>query len=219
MPFQWSYGKEETFTFILPNYSGSSNDPAEFGENSKVIAAMQESGLPNEAVNYFYRYMSPYWGDQPNTAGPVYLGAIICLLFIAGLFIVPKKYLCWLIPATIIGIVLAWGSNLAAVNYFLFDHLPALNKFRAPSMAMVLPQFTFALIASLALQEIFYGTLQQPILLKKLKYAAISCGVVLAILTTVYLTGSFSNERTRETKKAITEQLSQSMAQGKQPTA
>jgi hypothetical protein len=55
--FMWSYGKQETFTFILPNYTGSSNDPSEFGENSKVITAFQESGLPNDAVNYFYRYM------------------------------------------------------------------------------------------------------------------------------------------------------------------
>ena len=216
--FQWSYGKEETFTFILPNYSGSSNDPSEFGENSKVIGALQESGLPNEGINYFYRFMSPYWGDQPNTAGPVYLGAIICMLFIAGLFLVPKKYLCWLIPGTLIGIVLAWGSNFAAVNYFLFDHLPALNKFRAPSMAMVLPQFTFALTACLALQQIFYGQLSENILFKKLKYAAISCGAVLVILTGIYFMSSFTNEKTREIKKSITEQLAQSMSQGKPPT-
>lgn len=216
--FQWSYGKEETLTFILPNYAGSSNDPGEFGENSKVIAALQESGLPNEGINYFYRFMSPYWGDQPNTAGPVYLGAIICLLFIAGLFVVKRKYLCWLIPGTIIGIVLAWGSNFATINYFLFDHLPALNKFRAPSMALVLPQFTFALIAALALQEIFYGKMEEQLLFKKLKYAAITSCAVLAILAAVYFTASFSNEKTRESKKAITEQLAQSMAQGKQPT-
>lgn len=217
--FQWSYGKEETFTFILPNYSGSSNDPSEFGENSKVIAALQESGLPSEGINYFYRYMSPYWGDQPNTAGPVYLGAIVCMLFIIGLFVLPKKYLSWLIPGTIIGIVLAWGSNFASVNYFLFDHLPALNKFRAPSMALILPQFTFALTAALTLQEIFYGKTEQSILFKKLKYAAIACGAVLLLLTAIYFTSSFTNEKTRETKKAITEQLAQSMSQGKPPTA
>ena len=216
--FMWSYGKQETFTFILPNYAGSSNDPSEFGENSKIITAFQESGLPNDAVNYFYRYMSPYWGDQPNTAGPVYFGAIICMLFIAGLFFVSRKYLSWLIPATIIGVILAWGSNFSAINYFLFDHLPALNKFRAPSMALVLPQFTFAFIASLALQEIFYGNLESAKLFKKLRYAAISCGAVVVFLVAVYFTTSFSNERTKDTKQAITEQLAQSMSQGKQPT-
>ncbi len=216
--FQWSYGKEETLTFILPNYVGSSNDPSIFGEESKVITALQESGLPNEGINYFYRFMSPYWGDQPNTAGPVYFGALVCMLFIAGLFVVNKKYLCWLVPGTIVGIVLAWGSNFAAVNYFLFDHLPAFNKFRAPSMALVLPQFTFALTAALALQEIFYGTLQQTVLFKKLKFAAITCGALLLLLVGVYFTSSFTNDKTREIKKSITEQLSQSMSQGKAPT-
>lgn len=216
--FQWSYGKEETLTFILPNYAGSSNDPSEFGENSKVIAALQESGLPNEGINYFYRFMSPYWGDQPNTAGPVYLGAIICMLVIGGLFLIPKKYLCWLIPGTLIGIMLAWGSNFAAVNYFLFDHLPGLNKFRAPSMAMVLPQFTFALMATLSLQQIFYGNLEKNVLFQKLKYAAMACGGVLVLLVAVYFTSSFSNEKTRETKKLITEQLTQSMSRGQAPT-
>jgi hypothetical protein len=217
--FQWSYGKAETLTFILPNFAGSSNDPSEFGEESKVITALQESGLPNEGINYFYRFMSPYWGDQPNTAGPVYLGAIICLLVIAGLFLIPKKYLCWLIPGTIIGIVLAWGSNFAAVNYFLFDHLPALNKFRAPSMAMVLPQFTFALMACLSLQQLFYGNYSKDVLQKKLKYGAIANGAVLLLLLGIYLTSSFSNEKTRQTKQMITEQLAQSMSQGKPATA
>ena len=216
--FMWSYGKQETFTFILPNYAGSSNDPSEFGENSKVITAFQESGLPNDAVNYFYRYMSPYWGDQPNTAGPVYFGAIICMLFICGLFFVSRRYLSWLIPATLIGIIFAWGSNFSDINYFLFDHLPALNKFRAPSMALVLPQFTFAFIASLALQEIFYGNIESTILFKKLRYAAISCVAVVVFLVAIYFTSSFSNERTKQTKQAITEQLSQSMSQGKQPS-
>ncbi|MDO9375080.1 MAG: YfhO family protein [Ferruginibacter sp.] len=216
--FQWSYGKAETMTFILPNFAGSSNDPSEFGEDSKVVAALQESGLPNEGINYFYRFMSPYWGDQPNTAGPVYLGAIICLLVIAGMFLIPGKYLCWLIPGTIIGIILSWGSNFG-LNYFLFDHLPALNKFRAPSMALVLPQFTFALMATLCLQQIFYGTLAKDVLLKKLKYSAAAAGVVLALLIGVYFTSSFSNEKTRQNRQMITEQLAQSMSQGKAPTA
>jgi hypothetical protein len=85
-------------------------------------------------------------------------------------------------------------------------------------MALVLPQFTFAFIASLALQEIFYGNLESAKLFKKLRYAAISCGAVVVLLVAVYFTTSFSNERTKDTKQAITEQLAQSMSQGKQPT-
>ena len=85
-------------------------------------------------------------------------------------------------------------------------------------MALVLPQFTFAFIASLALQEIFYGILESTVLLKKLRYASFSCVAVVLFLVAIYFTSSFSNDKTKQTKQAITEQLAQSMSQGKQPT-
>lgn len=217
--FRWSYGKEETMTFILPGYFGSSNNPAEFGENSEVIQALQESGLPQDVANYFYSFMSPYWGDQPNTAGPVYFGALVCMLAIAGLFFLPKKYLCWLIPGTLIPIILAWGSNLASINYFLFDNVPFMNKFRAPSMALMVPQLSFAIIASLALQQIFYDSHDKAWFNKRLKYAAVAFGAVLLILVTVYIGSSFRNERDAVNKESLTTQLTQMMSQGQQPTA
>lgn len=212
--FRWSYGKEETLTFILPNYFGSSNNPTEFGENSHVIAALQESRLPQDVANYFYSRMSPYWGSQPNTSGPVYFGAIICMLAIAGLFFIPKKYLCWLIPGTLIPIILAWGSNFAAVNYFLFDNVPFMNKFRAPSMALMVPQLTFALLASLALQHLLYSHLDKAAYLKKLKFAGISFGALLFLLVAVYVGGSFRSEVDSINKQTLTSQLTQMMSQG-----
>ena len=216
--FRWSYGKEETLTFILPNYFGSSNDPSEFGEDSHVLQALQESNLPQDVANYFYSRMSPYWGSQPNTSGPVYFGAIICMLVVAGLFFVPKKYLCWLIPGTIIPIILAWGSNFAAVNYFLFDNVPYLNKFRAPSMALMVPQLSFAIMASLALQYIVYSNLDRAAYLKKLKYAAIAFGALLFILVAVYVGASFRSEADTINKQTLTSQLTQMMSQGNAPT-
>ncbi len=216
--FRWSYGKEETLTFILPNYFGSSNNPSEIGEDSHVIQSLQESQLPQEVVNYFYSRMSPYWGSQPGTSGPVYFGAIICMLVVAGLFFVPKKYLCWLIPGTIIPIILAWGSNFAAVNYFLFDNVPYLNKFRAPSMALMVPQLSFAIIASLALQQFFYGNIDKTVFLKKLKYASISFAALLFILVAVYVGASFKNEADAVNKQTFTSQLTQMMSQGGAPT-
>lgn len=217
--FRWSYGKEETLTFILPNYFGSSNDPSQIGETSHIVQALQESRLPQEVVNYFYSRMSPYWGSQPNTAGPVYFGAIICMLFVAGLFFVPKKYLCWLIPGTILTTILAWGSNLSTVNYFLFDHLPYLNKFRAPSMALMVPQLSFAIVASLAAQQIFYGNLDKAQLFKKLKFSAIAFAALLFILVVVYVGSSFKSENDDLSKQNITQQLTQMMSQGQAPTA
>lgn len=216
--FGWSYGVAETFTVVLPNFNGSDMDPSRFGENSKVVEALQESGLPEQAVNAFYGRMTPYWGNQPSTSGPVYFGAIVCMLFIAGLFVVPKKYLCWLIPSTIIGIILSWGNNFSAVNYFLFDHLPGLNKFRSPSSALVIPQLTFPIIASLTLQQIFYAGMDKATLLKKLKFAAFSCIALLVILTGFYFSASFSNSRDKETKQNITVQITQMMGQGAKPT-
>lgn len=216
--FRWSYGKEETLTFILPNYFGSSNNPAEFGEESHVIEALRESGLPQEVANYFYSRMTPYWGSQPSTSGPVYFGAIICMLAIAGLFFIPKKYLCWLIPGTIIPIILAWGSNLAAVNYFLFDTVPFLNKFRAPSMALMVPQLSIALMASLAVQQIFYGQYERAVFLKKIKFAAITFGALLFILVAVYIGASYRSEADNFNKQTLTSQLTQMMSQGNTPT-
>ncbi|MEP6675261.1 MAG: YfhO family protein [Ferruginibacter sp.] len=219
--FGWSYGKAETFTFALPNFMGSDSDPSKLGENSNIVEALQgaTSGnqpLPGQAINAFYGSMSPYWGDQPNTAGPVYLGAIVCLLVIAGLFFVPRRYLSWLIPASIIGIVLAWGNNLSSVNYFLFDHLPGLNKFRSPSSAMVIPQLTFALIASLALQHIFYNNFTKEQLFKKLKFAGLGALALIVILVGFYFSASFTNLRDKQTKDMITQQITQMAGQGKE---
>ena len=116
----WSYGIDETLTIILPAYKGGSSGPTELGEDGKAVQALQESQLPGEAVNYFYISLSSYFGDQPGTSGPVYFGAIICLFFIIGLFVVRSWHLNWIVAATIIGIVLSWGDNFKAINYFLF---------------------------------------------------------------------------------------------------
>lgn len=216
--FGWSYGKAETFTFILPSFKGGSTNPDELAEDSHVAQALQDAGLREDGVNYYKQFFRAYWGDQPGTSGPVYFGAIICLLVIASLFVVPPKYLSWLIPSTILGIVLAWGSNLSSVNYFLFDHLPGLNKFRSPSSAMVVPQLTFAIMASLAAQHLFYSRIGLPELMKRLKYAAFTFAGILVILAGIYFTSSFSNPKDNQTKESLTSQFAQMMSQGKQPT-
>ncbi len=134
--FSWSYGIDETLTFILPSSKGGSSGPTELGEEGQAVEALQEAQLPGDAINYFYgNFLSSYWGNQPSTAGPVYFGALVCLFFIAGLFVVRNWHLNWIIAATILGIFLAWGNNFKTLNYFLFDYLPFYNKFRAPSIA------------------------------------------------------------------------------------
>ncbi len=216
--FQWSYGIGETFTFILPNYLGSNSGPKPLGENSKTIEGLTGSGLPEQVINNMYGSFSAYWGTQPGTSGPVYFGAIICMLFIASLFFVDKKYLGWLLAATIIGIVLAWGGNFKVVNYFLFDHLPFYNKFRAPSMAMIIPQLTMAILAILALQKIIYGEIERNILLKKLKYTGIGIAIVVIALALNYMSADFRGASDSARMENMEQYVSQVMAQGKPAT-
>lgn len=216
--FMWSYGIGESMTVLLPSYRGGSSGPSELKEDGKAVEALQEAQLPGDAVNYFYSRLSAYWGNQPNTSGPVYLGVLICLLFIAGLFVVRNWHLHWILVATIAGLVLAWGNNFKVVNYFLFDYLPFYNKFRAPSIAMVIPQLTFSLLASMALHTILYADWDRKILLQRLKYALITTGAIAAILIVNYVSADFKSENDRQSREAIASTLTQAMSQGQQPT-
>ncbi|MDE7091678.1 MAG: hypothetical protein K2O53_08160, partial [Bacteroidales bacterium] len=115
--------------------------------------------LLNDKAPLRQRYGVPqaptYWGDHPFTSGPVYAGAIICFLFVLGLFIVkgPEKW--WILAGTVCGLILSWGRNLMFVNEFLFYHLPLYSKFRTPAMALVMVTTLMALMAVLTLKQIF----------------------------------------------------------------
>lgn len=215
--FRWSYGIGESMSFVLPAARGGSSSAAELGDKSKVIEAMQDVQLPDQAISYFAQFMSPYWGEQPNTSGPVYFGVIVIMLSITGLFLVKGWHKGWLIAATVLGILMAWGSNLSGFNYFLFDYLPLYNKFRAPSMSLVIPQLTLALLASLALQEILYSNSDQPTIWKKLKPAAIITGLVAVLMIGTYFTADFKSTKDKPLQQNITQMLSNGYAQGKQP--
>ena len=104
-------------------------------------------------ANSFPNTLSSYWGEQPGTSGPVYAGAIVCFLFVLGLMIVrgPEKW--WLLAATVFSLILAWGSNLPGINNFLFEYMPLYNKFRAPSMALVVTTLTMSTLAILAVKR------------------------------------------------------------------
>ncbi len=142
---------------------------------------------------------------------------LICLLFIVGIFVVKSWHKGWIIAASIIGIVLAWASNFQAVNYFLFDHLPYYNKFRAPTTALVIPQLTFALLASMALHQLLSGDWDKTELMKKLKLAGIAVLVVVAILVGTYFTGSFKASGDNQLREGISGAIMQMTAQGGQP--
>lgn len=188
---QWSYGIGETMTLLIPNFKGGSTltNP---GENSESYKNMQQKGVQNVKQNI--RGVSMYHGDQPFTSGPVYVGAIVILLFVLGLFIVEGVYKWWLLSATIVSILLSWGGNFMSLTSFLLDHLPMYNKFRAPSMTLVIAQITMPLLGFIALNDILAGKVEKKTWLNGLKWAAIITGgisLIFAILPGI--AGDFSN--------------------------
>ena len=147
--FGWSYGKMETMTLLIPNIYGGSVH-YNIGEDSEFYNVLRPTGQAK-----LYSQRAPmYWGPQGITSGAPYAGAIVCFLFILGLFIVkgPEKW--WLLWATVLAVILAWGRNFMVVNEFLFHYLPMYNKFRVPATALIIAEVTMAAMAVLALKEI-----------------------------------------------------------------
>ncbi|MGV3540353.1 MAG: YfhO family protein [Rufibacter sp.] len=146
--FQWSYGIGESMTLLIPHfYGGASQGLVE--KDSETYKAILATGAP--PAQALEAAMPFYWGDQSFVGGPVYMGAIICFLFVLGLLVTPRRLWVWLLSATILSLMLSWGKNFAAFNYFMFDYFPGYNKFRAVSMALVIAQVTMVLLAILAL--------------------------------------------------------------------
>lgn len=149
--YQWSYGIEETLTLLVPNIYGASSH-YNLGEDSECYKVFSRAYGPKQARRVVEQ-MPAYWGAQPFTAGPVYVGAIVCFLFVLGLMLVKGRERWWLLAATILSFVLAWGKYFPLVNNFFFYNLPLYNKFRAPSMALVIASFTMVALGVLALRE------------------------------------------------------------------
>ena len=187
--FAWSYGKGETYTLLVPGaYGGGSGETV--GTDSEFYKTFRQKRAPL------------YWGDQPFTSGPVYFGAIIIFLFVLGLFVVKGPDRWWIVLATILAIVMSWGKNLMGFNSFLFEYLPLYNKFRTPSMSLVMANVTMVLLAALALKAIFDK--ENPIDKKKLNRALyVSTGISAGfILLMMLFAGSFSFSGLSDTQMA-----------------
>lgn len=164
--YSWSYGKAETMTLLIPNfYGGSSN--YDLGNESHFYEALRPTGQ----ASVYVKNSPAYWGDQPFTSGPVYAGAIICFLFILGMLVCKGKERWWILAATVVAIVLSWGRNLPSINNWLFYNLPLYNKFRTPSMSLVIVNFTMAAMAFMCLKEIVNKSIDKKELNKKLYIA------------------------------------------------
>lgn len=205
--FAWSYGKAETMTLAVPNVYGGASQL--LGEDSKLIQTLSEKNIPQELGNQLYGAFPAYWGPQPSTSGPVYVGAVFCFLFLLGLFVVrgPTKW--WIITATLLAILMSWGKNFGAFNTFLFEHLPLYNKFRAPSMILVIPQLTIPLLGILALNKIFSGELSKEELLQSLKQTAIAATGLILVAVALYMSFDYKTANDRFIQQQLT-----SMTQG-----
>lgn len=200
-----SYGQAELMTLMIPDVYGGS--PRPLGEESKLVTVMQEKGLPSQFANQVYSSFPAYWGEQPGHAGPVYLGALICFLFIFAMCYVKSAHKWWLFSVTILALLMSTGKNMAAFNTFLFENLPLYNKFRAPAMILVIPQLSFCFLAVLALQQTFSAEINRDELFRKLKQAGLITAGLFAVAVLLYLSFDYTNSR----DQYIQQQLSQIM--------
>ena len=143
---QWSYGIGETFTLLVPNTKGGASVPLALNED-----AMKKA---NPMYMNIYRQLGQYWGEQPGTSGPVYVGAFVMFLFVLGLFIVKGPMKWALLAATILSILLSWGKNFMGFTDFFIDYMPMYSKFRTVSSILVIAEFTIPLLAMLALKKL-----------------------------------------------------------------
>jgi hypothetical protein len=216
--FMWSYGIKETLTLFVPGMSGGGSSGREISGESKFADKLQEMGIPEDNAMRLAN-QRVYWGAQTRgTSGPVYLGAVICFLFILGLVYVKSWHKWWILGVTVFAVLLSWGSNFSALNYFLFDHMPLYNKFRSPTMALIVPQFTFPLLAALGLQELIQSKNTAAVNWQKFKQVLYITGGLLVITLGAYFLSDFRSETDTAFKQNFVSNITQQMSRGKQAT-
>ncbi len=181
--FNNSYGILEPITLFIPNfYGGASSNFLVSDQNSKSYKALASAG-DKETANQLANYTGAYWGpQQPFGAAPYYAGAIITFLFVVGIAFADKKYVWWLLPISILGLMMTFGSNLPSLNYFLFDHLPGYNKFRSVNFALAMVLFAMPLLGMLGLEKIMEKGLNKETKRKLLIVLGSTAGVCLLLI-------------------------------------
>ena len=200
---QWSYGVDETWTLLVPNAKGGASVPLAANTD-----AMKKAD-PN--FMQIYQQLGQYWGDQPGTSGPVYVGAFVLMLFVLGLFIVKGPIKWALLAATILSILLSWGHNFMPFTNFFLDYIPMYSKFRTVASILVIAEFTIPLLAMMALKKI----VDEPDLLtKKAKFVYISFGLtggialLFALMPTLFFSDFISSQELEAFKSIPAEYLS-----------
>lgn len=194
---QWSYGIGETWTLLIPNAKGGASVPL----------SQNETAIKKADPNFIqiYQQIGQYWGEQPGTSGPVYVGAFVLMLFILALFIVKGPMKWALLAATVLSILLSWGKNFMPLTNFFIDYMPMYAKFRTVASILVIAEFTIPLLAMLGLKKI----LDTPsVLNKQIKYVYISFGLtagfclLFALMPSVFFS-NFVSAQELEAMKSI----------------
>ncbi|MGA3013094.1 MAG: YfhO family protein [Bacteroidales bacterium] len=215
---QWSYGVGETMTLLIPNFYGGTDQKLDI--NSNTAKALRANNVPEENVRQFVdQHLPMYWGSQPFTAGPVYIGAIIFFLFVLGLLIVKGPLKWWLLAATILSICLSWGHNFMSLTDFFFSYVPGYNKFRSVTMILVIAEFAMPFLGMLAIKEFFDSKEDPGKLRKKLFIAAgIAGGLALlfALFSGMFLDFTSAGDAARAKQSGLPDWLMQGIRQDRQ---
>ncbi len=202
----WSYGWEELPNMMIPNFNGGSSSGSIDPDKSETVRLFTRAGQGN--AEEIASALPFYWGPQPFTAGPMYMGAISVFLFLLGLFLYKGKEKGWLLAATILGIFLALGSHFMPFTKFFYDHVPMYNKFRTVSMALVILQYTLPMLGFLVLDRILKGEYDRKAFLSKGWPAlALSAGVCLLFALLPGLAGDFSGASDARMQDVVVEAL------------
>ena len=205
---QWSYGKGETFTLLIPNVKGGATIKPEHGDNTmlalsdtKKAEKMANTGEMSQQDVHILSQFPQYFGDQPMTNGPVYVGALICALFLLGCFIVKGPVKWALLIVTIISILLSWGHNMMWLTDWMIDHFPMYNKFRTVASILVIAEVAMPILAVLGLRELF----KEPDGWRKHKVALVaSFGLPAAVcLLTALFPGIFGHFSAQEHEQLV----------------
>ena len=201
----YSMGITEPFVMMVPHMFGGSSDKEELSQDkSKAIEVL--SALPQELQQQLP--MAYYWGGIKDvggnlmTSGPPYSGAIICFLAILGMFVLDGKHKWWMFSAIILTILMSWGSYFEVLNGFLYEHLPFYNKFRAPSMIMVIPQLLLPTLAVLCVNKII-STEDKAVLQNQLLKGLMATGALFILLFLLYFTFDFLSNSDQNILKQV----------------
>ncbi len=187
----YSYDLGEAMTAFIPRFKGGGMDEP-LGENSEVYQFF-EKNQGKAAAKRVASGLPLYWGSQPISSAPFYYGAVLCFLFVFGLFVVKGKDKWWIVAVVVLSFLLSLGKNFSVLSNFMIDYFPGYNKFRDVKNIIVIQQFAMALLGVMAVRELYLGQYDKTAILKKLKYSwFILGGLSLAFVIMPSVAGNFS---------------------------